>query len=165
MAATNAERNAMAKAEASLLTQLEAAELYAAKVKGKLFLSAAEQSVLKNIADERARFNTWRSTWRQWALDGYNPKEKLAYPVNFWLRIGGDIASALKLYAGALYDASPLQAVVEAVKETGKDVATIATPSAWPPWAKGLAIVAGIAVVIITINNAAAIARSLRGAS
>lgn len=150
----------MDRAEKSLLTQMEAAERYAATVRGKWFLSAAEESVLKNIADERKRFDTWRTTWRQWALSGWNPKDNIAYPVSFWLRIGGDIASALKTYTGALYDASPFNAVKEAVKATAEEVVT---PSMWPTWLKGgVGVVVAIGAVIVIVN-VAAIVRGLKG--
>jgi hypothetical protein len=163
--ATPQERQEMERAEASLLAQMEAAERTAAKTRGGWYLTDADKSLLKNVADERIRFNTWRGAWKQWAFTGRNAQTGDAYPVSFWLRIGKDIASALKAYSQGLFDQTAF-AYVELVKEDVKKKAeTIATPSLWPTWAKVLAGVAVAGAVVLTINNVAAIARTVRGAS
>jgi hypothetical protein len=161
-AATTAERQAMEKALASLTAQLEAAERTAAETEAQWFLTDAEKSLLKNVKDERARFETWRTTWRTWALNGTDGKD--SYPVAFWLRIGGDIASALKTYSRGLYDNTAF-AYVELVKQDVKEKAeAVVSPSLWPTWVKVTAGVVAVGVLFITINNIASITRSLRGA-
>ncbi len=152
----------MQRALTSLQAQMVAAEQYAETVRRSWFLSDAERSVLKNIADERVRFDTWRNVWRSWAISGVDPSGR-GYTPSFWLRIGGDIASALKTYSGALYNADWVTIVKDTVVETGKDVGKVVQPMQWPTWAKVAAGVAVLAVAVVTINNAAALARGLRG--
>ncbi|MFL5349301.1 MAG: hypothetical protein ACJ8AT_31255 [Hyalangium sp.] len=157
--ATEQERAQMDKAEKLLEDQVLAAERWALVVKAQFFTTDAQKAALKAIADERVRFNTWRSAWKGWALQGHEP-DGYPYAVSFWLRIGDDIASALKAYSDGLYKGSLLAVVVNTTTQTAKD---IATPSAWPTALKVVVGVVAVVVVIVTVNNVAGIARAIRG--
>ncbi len=153
------ERAAMTRAEANLSEQVLAAEAWALAVRVQFFTTDAQKAALKAIADERKRFDTWRTVWKQWALQGQEP-DGYSYPVSFWLRIGDDIASALKNYSGNLYKGSLLAVAVNTAGETAHQVVT---PSAWPTWLKVTVGVGAAVVVLVVVNNIAGIARNLRG--
>ncbi|HYI00572.1 hypothetical protein [Hyalangium sp.] len=157
-AATAAEQTQMARALSGLEAQLRAAEKYAEDIASGWFVTDAQRSVLKNVADERTRFNTWRNVWRSWAIAGVDPTGR-GYAVTFWLRIGNDIASALKTYTGALYNAD----LFTVIKDSLTTPPSLPPPSQWPTWAKVLAAVGVAGVVVVTISNVATIARAFRG--
>ncbi len=154
-----AELAQMEKAEQALSEQMLAAEAWALAVRVQLFKTDAQKAALKAIADERKRFDTWRTVWKQWAQQGQEP-DGYSYPVSFWVRIGNDIASALKDYTGNLYKGSLLAVEVNTAVETAHQVVT---PSAWPTWLKVTVGVGALVAALVVVNNVAGIARSLRG--
>ncbi|HEX8702717.1 MAG TPA: hypothetical protein VF815_28035 [Myxococcaceae bacterium] len=146
----------MEAAEAGLRRQLEAAEAYAATVREEWFLTDAQRAALKAIEQERKRFTTWSTAWKGWAIKGEEPSPTgpKAYPVNFWLRIGGDMASALKVYASGLYNPSLYEGVKYAVQETAK---TVTSPSLWPTsltLATGGVVALAVGVVLFNLYRA-----------
>jgi hypothetical protein len=154
-AATPEERAAMDRAQAGLLQQLLAAERYAASVRAGWFVSDAQKAALKAIADERRRFNTWATAWRGWALDGVEPTltGSRGYSVAFWLRIGGDMASAMKVYSQGLYQADLFTIVRGAAQQSAEDF----RPGNWPTWlqlAAGGAVVAGVFLIAVNLSRA-----------
>jgi len=182
-AATPEERAAMDRAQAGLLQQLLAAERYAAEIKQRWVPTSAagaalitinpvagaaarllrspndaQRAALKAIADERVRFNTWSTAWRGWALAGREPTltGSRDYSVAFWLRIGGDMASALKVYSQGLYQADLFTIVTGAARQTADDF----KPGSWPTW---LQLAAGVAVVGGVFLIASNLTRALRG--
>jgi hypothetical protein len=176
--ATAQQKAAMEKDVANLQVRMDLAEVYRSYLLGKLWNLDSEKAAIKNIYDEKFRFNTWKTTWRQWALDGWNPKDNMAYPVSFWQRIGKDIDSALLTYtngASSPDNKKPLvftdpNSLINVAIGVGKEISKdplpfLPPPSTWPAWGKALAGVAVVATVVVTIHNAAIIARALRGAS
>lgn len=171
MAATPQERAAIDRDVQALQLRMERAEDYAAYLRGKVWNSDAEKAKLKNIADERTRFTTWATTWRQWALNGWNPKDNIAYPVSFWQRIGQDIDKALLAYSDgysspdnkkplAFTDPNSLtNTVTTVVTDTARQ---IQNPSLWPTWLKVTVGVGASAVAVIVIVNVATIVRGLK---
>ncbi len=169
--ASPAQRAEMERNIAELKLRMERAETYAAYLKGKLWNSEVEKGQMHNIARERTRFHTWSTAWRQWALDGWNPQEQLAYPVSFWQRIGKDIDGALLSYSAGYSapGAPPLVfadpgSIPNVVVTVGKEtVSQVATPSLWPPWLKGALGLGAVGVGVIIILNVATIVRGLKG--
>ncbi len=154
-AATPEERAAMERAQAGLLQQLREAERYAASIQAGWFLSDPQRAALKAIADERKRFTTWSTAWRQWALEGREPVAMggRAYSVAFWLRIGGDMASALRVYSQGLYQADLFTIIKGTAQQSVEDV----KPGNWPPWlqlAAGVAVLAGVLVIASNLSRA-----------
>ena len=145
---------------------LAAAELQAAAWEAGFWLTDAQKQVIGTIRMERATYDKWATTWRTWAEVGTDA-EGYEYSVSFWLRVGGDIASALKLHAASLYDASAFAPIVNTVKKTAEDVADgvdkaakkVAGPWDWKVKA-GLTVV-GVGVIGYAVNALAKLAKAV----
>lgn len=72
---------------------------------GELLLNDAERAAVKNTRVELERAESWRTTWRTWAEEGFDDKRH-KYPVSFYLQVGKDIASALSFHTKAGFNAS-----------------------------------------------------------
>jgi hypothetical protein len=136
---------------------------------GSWFLTDAEKSLLGNIRTEERRAAEWLSTWRGWAEKGQAPNGD-AYPVDFYLRIGNDLANAFATYTREKVHAGAFvlgQAAAAAVGDLGTGLAragdsalnvldgiedaTKAIAAPWPVWVKlaGAAGAFGLAVIAI----------------
>lgn len=162
--ATAAELEQMARAVATVKGEQEKAEAWAAVTRASWFVTDAQRASLKAIQDNRNLFDQWSKVWRTWAENGKEPDGVHDYPVAHWLRIGADLASALKTYTGGLYDGSVFAVVANTASATTAQIAqgaasvveTIAAPSL------GLKVAAGIVGVVLVLGAAGYAVRAVR---
>jgi hypothetical protein len=165
MAPTLQQKAQMQAAQTTALEQLQKAEAWALVTEASFWVTDAQRASLKAIKDTRSLYTTWSTTWRSWAELGTTPTGE-PYSVDFWLRIGGDFVSAIKTYAGGLYDASVFAVVAGATKETLKDLGKAgqaALEVVTEPWATSTKLALAGAGVLLVLVVAGVASQTLPG--
>jgi hypothetical protein len=118
---------------------------------GGLLATTQQLAAAKAIEDLGPIIERWSSTMYRNALSGKN-SEGGDYGAQRFLEFGRqDIASAIKLYRGGVWEGSLFAVVAATVKETASDVRTVVDPTRWSAPVKVLAVCAVGVVVLVMV--------------